>query len=294
MTSHRHKKPQVLFSSWRRLFADLVLINSGSILCAIGINGLLVPDHFVTGGVTGLALIVHNQVPFLNLGLIYVLFNIPLFAMAWMAVGRRFFFYSLLGALSLSLGVAFIHLDITLHDRMLSALLAGLLVGTGAGMTLRSSGSQGGLDIFSIMLLKRFSISIGNTVLVLNAMVLLLVAYFYSLEALLYTLVVIFVSSKMVGLVVTGLSQRKAVFIISPQWQQISKEILKDIRRGVTVLEGHGGYSGRPEQIIYTVVGLTELGDLKRLITNIDPDAFIVISDTMEVVNYRIGNQPHW
>jgi uncharacterized membrane-anchored protein YitT (DUF2179 family) len=94
--------------------------------------------------------------------------------------------------------------------------------------------------------------------------------------------------------VVTGLSQRKAVFIISPECRQISKEILKDIRRGVTVLDGKGGYSGRPEQILYTVVTLTELGDLKRLIANIDPDAFVVISDTLEVINYRIGNQPHW
>jgi uncharacterized membrane-anchored protein YitT (DUF2179 family) len=161
-------------------------------------------------------------------------------------------------------------------------------------LALRSSGSQGGIDILSVMLLKRFSISIGSTVLVISIVILLLVGLSYSLEALLYTLVVIFVSSKMVGVVVTGLSQRKAVFIISPECRQISKEILKDIRRGVTILEGKGGYSGRPEQILYTVVTLTELGDLKRLIANIDPDAFVVISDTLEVINYRIGNQPHW
>jgi uncharacterized membrane-anchored protein YitT (DUF2179 family) len=288
------KKPQALFLSWPRLLADLLLINTGCILCAISINGILVPRHFVTGGITGVALLIHNQIPALNLGLIYVLINIPLFAMAWMAVGRRFFIYSILGALSLSLAVAFIHFEIPLDDRLLSALLAGLIMGSGTGMALRSSGSQGGIDILSVMLLKRFSISIGNTVLVTSIIILLLVGISYSLEALLYTLVVIFVSSKMVGVVVTGLSQRKAVFIISPESQQIANNILKSIRRGVTVLEGQGGYSGRPEKILYTVVSLTELGDLKRLITDIDPDAFVVISDTMEVINYRIGNQPHW
>jgi uncharacterized membrane-anchored protein YitT (DUF2179 family) len=292
--SGKTKKPQPLFSTWPRLLADLLLINAGSVLCAIGINGILVPRHFVTGGITGLALLIHNQIPALNLGLLYILINLPLFAMAWMVVGRRFFIYSVLGALSLSLAVAIIQVEIPLDDRLLSALLAGLIMGTGAGLALRSSGSQGGIDILSVMLLKRFSISIGSTVLVISIVILLLVGLSYSLEALLYTLVVIFVSSKMVGVVVTGLSQRKAVFIISPECRQISKEILKDIRRGVTILEGKGGYSGRPEQILYTVVTLTELGDLKRLIANIDPDAFVVISDTLEVINYRIGNQPHW
>jgi uncharacterized membrane-anchored protein YitT (DUF2179 family) len=292
--SGKTKKPQPLFSTWTRLLADLLLINAGSVLCAIGINGILVPRHFVTGGITGLALLIHNQIPALNLGLLYILINLPLFAMAWMVVGRRFFIYSVLGALSLSLAVAIIQVEIPLDDRLLSALLAGLIMGTGAGLALRSSGSQGGIDILSVMLLKRFSISIGSTVLVISIVILLLVGLSYSLEALLYTLVVIFVSSKMVGVVVTGLSQRKAVFIISPECRQISKEILKDIRRGVTILEGKGGYSGRPEQILYTVVTLTELGDLKRLIANIDPDAFVVISDTLEVINYRIGNQPHW
>ncbi len=290
----KNKKPQTLFISWSRLLADLLLINTGSVLCAIGINSILLPQHFATGGITGVALLIHDQIPALNLGLIYLLINLPLFAMAWMAVGRRFFVYSILGALSLALAVVVIHVDIAVPDRLLSALMAGLIMGTGTGLVLRSSGSQGGIDILSVMLLKRFSIGIGSTVLATSIVILLLVGLSYSLEALLYTLVVIFVSSKMVGVVVTGLSQRKAVLIISPESQQIAKEILKNIRRGVTILDGQGGYSGRSEKILYTVVTLTELGDLKRLITNLDPDAFVVINDTMEVINYRIGNQPHW
>jgi uncharacterized membrane-anchored protein YitT (DUF2179 family) len=82
--------------------------------------------------------------------------------------------------------------------------------------------------------------------------------------------------------------------IISPAWQKISQEILKDIRRGVTVIKGEGGYSGREENILYTVVTIREVGSLKRLVQRIDPDAFVVISSTQEVMNYRIGNQPHW
>jgi uncharacterized membrane-anchored protein YitT (DUF2179 family) len=286
--------PQPIFHSPKQLISDLVYIAVGCILCAIAINGILIPQHFATSGITGLALVVHRKIPSVNLGLIYFLINIPLFALAWMAVGRRFFFYSLIGMAALSVSVAFINFPIHLDDRMLNALWAGLISGVGVGITLRSSGSQGGIDILSVMLLKRFSIGIGNTILAVNSIVLLLVALAYSLDAVLYTLIVIYVSTRVASLVITGFSQRKAVIIISSQWQKISQEILKDIRRGVTIIKGEGGYTGREEKILYTVVTIREVGSLKRLVQHIDPQAFVVISSTQEVMNYRIGNQPHW
>lgn len=286
--------PQTLFISPQQVLRDILLISGGNVLCASAINGILIPQHFVTGGITGISLIIHKFIPSINLAWIYVIFNVPLFVLAWMAVGRRFFFYSILGTLSLAISIAFIHPTIHLDDKMLNALLAGLILGAGTGLCLRSSGSQGGMDILSVMLLKRFSISIGNTILSVNFIVLLLISISYSIEAVLYTLSVIFVSSKVINLVVSGLSQRKTVFIISSQWEKISQEILKDIRRGVTIIKGEGGYTGNEEHILYSVITITEIGQLKRLVYNIDPAAFMVISDTLEVINYRIGNQPHW
>jgi len=290
----RSTNPQPIFISSKQMISDFFLIISGCVLCAIAINGILIPQHFATSGITGIALVIHKELPGVNIGVIYFLCNVPLFALAWMAVGRRFFFYSLVGMTALSLSVAFIQIPIHLEDKVLNALWAGLISGAGVGISLRSSGSQGGIDILSVMLLKRFSIGIGNTILAVNIIVLLLVALAYSLEALLYTLIVIYVSTKVASIVITGFSQRKAVMIISPAWQKISQEILKDIRRGVTVIKGEGGYSGREENILYTVVTIREVGSLKRLVQRIDPDAFVVISSTQEVMNYRIGNQPHW
>lgn len=290
----KEKKHQALIESPGQVLRDLFLIISGSLISAVAINGILIPQHFVTGGVTGLAMILNSKIPFLKLEWIYFLMNIPLFAMAWMAVGRRFFFYSIIGMIALSMSVAFVHVQINLQDRMLSALLAGIIIGTGTGITLKSSGSQGGMDILSIMLLKRYSISLGNTILTLNFIVLALVAFFYSLEALLYTLIVLYVSSKIVNIIVSGLSQRKSVIIISSKWKEISDEILKDIRRGVTIIQGRGGYTGNNENVIYTVVTLPELGAMKNIINRLDPNAFVVINNTLEVINYRIGNQPHW
>lgn len=289
-----HHDRQALFTSWRRLLLDLLLLGAGGVIFAIGVNSILVPRHFAIGGIAGLSLIINNFFPALNLGLLYLLINLPLFVTAWMVVGRRFFFYSLIGTALLSLAVALVHWRIDLDDRLLAAILAGVLCGAGAGIALRSSGSQGGLDILSVALLKKFSIDIGNTVLAVNTAVLLLVALFYSLEAVLYTLVALYVSARVIALVVTGLSQRKTVLIISSQWREIVAEILKGSQRGATILEGRGGFSGRPEQIVYTVVSLAELAEVKRLVLRHDPDAFMVVGDTQEVINHRIGNQPRW
>jgi uncharacterized membrane-anchored protein YitT (DUF2179 family) len=172
--------------------------------------------------------------------------------------------------------------------------LAGVLCGAGAGISLLSCGSQGGLDILSVVLLQRFSINIGSTVLAVNVAVLLLVALFYSLVAVLYTLVALYVSARVIAMIVTGLNQRKAVFIISERWREISAEILRDGHGAATILEGRGAFTGRAEQVIYTVVTLADLGQLKRMVTQLDPDAFVVVSDTQEVINPRIGNQPRW
>lgn len=285
---------QALFTSWGRLLLDLLLLGSGGVIFAVGVNSILVPHHFAIGGVAGLSLIANTLFPALNLGLLYLLINLPLFLTAWMVVGRRFFFYSLIGTAMLSLSVALVHWQIVLEDRLLAAILAGVLCGAGAGIGLRSSGSQGGLDILSVVLLKRFSINIGSTVMAVNTAVLLLVGLFYSLEAVLYTLVALYVSARVIDLVVTGLSRRKAVFIISPRWREISGEILLGNQRGATILEGRGAFTGKSEQIIYTVVSIAKLGELKRLVMRHDPNAFVVVNDTQEVINNRIGNQPQW
>ncbi|MCW5198602.1 YitT family protein [Desulfobulbus sp. F3] len=283
------------FGCPRQIAADIILLCIGSCICATATNGILIPNHFATGGVTGIALILHKIFPNINVGLIYMLLNLPLFALAWMVVGRRFFIFSIIGTTTLTCALIFVNVvQFNLQDKILNALLAGLILGTGAGLCLRTAGSQGGMDILSVMLLKRFSINIGTTILTVNTIVLLIISVYYSIEAVLHTMIVVYVTSKVVNIVVTGLSQRKSVFIISDKWEAISGEILKDIRRGVTIIKGEGGYMRNEEHILYAVISFTEIGQLKRIVRSVDPGAFVVISDTLEVMNYRIGNQPHW
>ena len=273
---------------------NLGLISVGSVFCAIGINGILIPQRFVSGGVAGLSLVIHYMVPFLPVAALYFLLNIPLFAMGWMFVGRRFFLYSIGGMIIFSCALQWVNVPVPVSDPIPSALLAGILNGIGGGFILRSLGSAGGTDILSVILLNRYSIRLGTTTLAFNIGVLLLGTMSTSLEAILYTLIYLYVGSKIMNLVVTGWSQRKSVFIISSQWEEISKGILNEIRRGATIIQGQGAYSGQQEQILYTVITFRELARIKQLIRGLDPTAFVVVTDTLEVMGQRIGNQPHW
>jgi uncharacterized membrane-anchored protein YitT (DUF2179 family) len=273
---------------------NLFLISLGSVICAVAVNGILVPLHFLSGGFTGVSLIIHYLVPGLSLGVLYFLTNVPLFLLGWKFVGLRFFFYSIAGMLIYSAAVQFIKVSFPLEDKLLSALLAGIISGVGSGIILRSRGSAGGTDILSVIVLKLFSFRLGNTALGFNIIILGTAVLLFPLEKTLYTLIYIYVSTHILNLVVTGLSQRKAVLIISSQWEQISQDIMYRIRRGVTISTAKGGFSGREMKVLYTVITFRELPGLKRIVRGSDPDAFVVVTDTLEVMGQGIGNQPHW
>jgi uncharacterized membrane-anchored protein YitT (DUF2179 family) len=278
----------------RQFLWNLILITTGSCICALAVNGILIPRKFVSSGVTGIALIFHYIIPYLPVSVLYLLFNVPLFALGWKYVSRRFFIYSIIGTAVFSAAMEWIVVPIQVQDPLLCSLLAGIIMGVGVGIILRSAGSSGGTDIISVMVQTRFSIRLGYTVLAFNSIVLAASAMLFSLEIALYTLIYMYVSSHILDLVVTGLSQRKSVMIISKSQGDIIIKILKELNRGVTVIKGQGGYSGEPEDIIYTVIAFRDLASMKRLINKIDPHAFVVFSDTAEVMGYRIGNQPHW
>ena len=273
---------------------NLLLISAGSVICAAAIKGILVPKQFLAGGVTGLALLVHYVFTSLPIGLIYFLLNIPLFVIGWMFVGRRFFWYSLAGMIIFSAVIFWPFPVFPVEDMILNALTAGIITGFGSGMILRSLGSAGGLDIFSIILFKRFSIRPGTTVMTFHAILLLIALFRLPMERVLYTLIYFFINAYIVNLVVIGLSQRKAIMIISPQWEEISLQIKEKLQRGVTMVQGEGGYSGQQLQILYSVITLTELSRFKEMVRKIDPNAFVVVTETLEVMGKGIGNQPHW
>jgi uncharacterized membrane-anchored protein YitT (DUF2179 family) len=273
---------------------NLFLITAGSIICAAAVNAILVPLQFFGAGFTGITLIIHYLIPAVPISLLYFLLNIPVYIMGWKYVGRRFFLYSIPGMILFSVALEYVHLSLPLNDNILAAILAGIIMGVGSGIILRSLGSAGGLDILSVIFFKLFSFRLGTTILGFNVFILLTGAILFSLERALYTLIYIYINSRVVNLVVTGLSQRKSLFIISPQWEKISKEIMDKVRRGVTILEGRGAYTNKEQNVLYTVITLRDLSRVKRIVRDIDPDSILIVNDTLEVMGQQIGNQPHW
>ncbi len=282
------------FESMRQILWNLLLIACGSVICAVAVNGILIPHGFLSGGFVGITLIIHYLVPVLPVSLLFMVLNIPVYCLGWMYIGRRFFLYSVAGMILFSLSTALIHISIPVQDKMLAAIFAGIISGAGGGIILRSMGSAGGMDILSIILLKRFSIRLGTSILALNAMILGFATYFFSLEDALYTLIFLFVSTQVLNVFVFGLSQRKTVYIISPHWEAIYRGIIDRVHRGVTILNGRGGYTGQDIQMLFTVISHQELPRLKKLISDIDNEAFVVVGDTLETMGGGIGNQPHW
>jgi len=288
------ERPVLGTESIKQITYNLFLISLGSALVAIALNGIIIPHKFVSGGLTGLALGLHYLFPSLPVSWLYFFMNIPLFVIGWKFVGRRFFYYSIVGMAIFSAMVGWINVPLPVQDKILSALFAGIITGIGAGIILKSKGSAGGTDILSVVLLNRFSVRVGSTILAFNIIVLTAASVLFSLESALYTLVYMYVASRIVEVVLTGLSQRKAVIIISPKWEEISKKILMEIVRGVTFIKGQGAYSGKDENILYTVITFRELPRVKDIVRETDPEAFVVVHETLEVMGHRIGNQPHW
>ena len=285
---------QQAWGSTKQILNNLFLITAGSLIAVVATNGILVPMGFANGGFVGLAMLLQKLFPDLPLGWLYGLLNLPLYILGWRLVGRRFLAYSLVGTVIFTLALQYVDFVLPLQDKVPAAVLAGIISGAGSGLILRSHGSAGGGDILSVVLFKRFSVRLGSSVLALNALVMIGVALTFSLQSAVYTLIFIYVSSQVLNLVVSGLSRRKAVHIISPQWELISQTIMEKLGRGVTLIPASGAYTHRSGQMVFTVIALYQISRLKELVHSLDPGALVVISDTAEVMGARIGNQPHW
>ncbi|SFN04112.1 YitT family protein [Thermodesulforhabdus norvegica] len=281
------KKPELDF---RSLLSNLFLISAGSIIFVMGMNSVLVPHRLLSGGVVGIAIILHYTMPFLSVGAYYFLLNIPLFLLGWYYLSFRFMAYTAYGMLIFSLLASLIRPPVLpMDDPILAALMAGVICGTGAGIVLRSLGSAGGLDVLAIVLNRRLGIRMGVVYTLCNALVLIGGGFFIGMEQALYSIIYVYTSSRVLDAVVAGFNRRKLVLIISARWQEIVDFILHRIHRGATVFRGIGAYTGEERTLIMTVTTMTELPRIKEGIFSVDPEAFIVINETLEVLGKRHG-----
>jgi uncharacterized membrane-anchored protein YitT (DUF2179 family) len=259
-------------------------MSAGAVVFAVGLNAIVIPHGFITGGISGVGLLIYYMAHLLSPGVWYLLINIPLFLFGWIFVSRRFFFYSLFGMVAVSLAMDLVTFQIPIKDPFLAILAGGVLLGAGGGITLHSLGSLGGMDIVCVILNKKFGIRIGSFLFFFNAVLFGLSLGVLETDLVLYSVALSYVSSQVLDYVLSIFNQRKMILIISAMSDEIAKVIHTQLNRGATFLNGSGAYTGKPKKIILTVVHNYQIKALEQAVITIDPEAFVITENTFNVL----------
>jgi len=268
------------FNPWWNLF----IITSGSVICSLGLKGIVVHHGFIPGGIFGLGFLFYYLLPGLSAGIWYLLFSIPLFVLAFTRVGRRFFLYSLYAMVVATVSYELIHLDFGIRDQLYAAILSGVVCGFGAGIVLRSLGSNGGLDVVAVMLNQKFNLGIGKVYFIFNFLLFATSIVFIDIDLVIASLILVFVMSVVLEYTLALFSQRKIVMILSDQNDRIAATMLEDLKMGATFLKGSGAHGGGEKNIIMAITNNIMLKRLEEVVFSMDENAIFIVENTFNVI----------
>ena len=263
---------------------NIFLITTGALIFSVGVKSVAVNHGFISGGVSGLSLLLYYILHKPGPGSWYFILNIPLMILGWFGLSRKFILYTLYGMVCMSVGMDAITLNIQINDPILAAIFSGAIMGAGSGIFLRSLGSAGGTDILAVLLNQKFNLRIGQFNFLFNLALFGLCFYYYDIHLVLYSIILSFVSSVVTEYFLSMCNQRKAVLIISDMPDEIALDIMKKVRRGATFINGVGAYTGKPKKIILTVTNNIQLKRLEEVVFSRDPNAFFIVENTFNVL----------
>ena len=267
--------------------SDLLRIVVGAALLGLGFNLFLYPNDLNAGGLSGLAMVIVHVLGRSSIGVITALMNLPLFAIGGMKIGKKFFFGSLLGMACSALFIdLFARIPAPTTEPLLGALYGGVICGVGLGIVFTTGASTGGSDIIVRLLKYKYqNVPIGTISICFDACVILLTAIvFGNFSIALYSGVACFVSGQVVDAVVYRFDYSKVALIITKRHEQIAHEIEKQLDRGATYLHAEGSYTRENIMVVLTAVKRQQLADLKRLVAETDPDAFVIVQEAHQVL----------
>lgn len=269
----------------RKLLVQSGYLVAGALIFSVGVNGFVVPNRLAEGGVSGLSILLHYATG-LPLGALYLLLNIPLLLFGWWGVGGPFILRTLLGAVLVSAALAATHhLAFPMpDDLLLASLYAGAIIGLGLGLMFRSEGSSGGFDILARFAKDRWGISVAESFLVLDAIVIGVTALYLGADTALYALIVTFIGGRVVDFIQDGPRRAKAVFVVSTRPDEVARWITRELGRGATLLKGEGAWTAEERRMVLAVMNRRELSQLKGSLAEIDAGAFVMIADVAEVM----------
>lgn len=279
------------FISTKNAFWDYMFLIAGTGLLSIAIQCLYDPVSLVTGGFTGLSIVIKEMTEGvikdgIPLWLTNIVLNIPVFVVALKIKGKTFIFRTAIGTLLLSAWLyALPSIDLSQSDLFLAAVFGGCIGGVGIGLILLAKGTTGGTDMVATLIQTKLRhYSIVQIMQILDGLIVLVGLYVFGLRSGLYSMVAIVITTKISDMVMEGFKFSKAAFIITDKHELVAKRLLEDLDRGVTGLYAKGMYSGEDKCMLYCVVSQKEIVALKEIVTEVDKGAFVIVSDAREVL----------
>ena len=260
------------------------MIVTGAVIAAFALEEFLAPNHILDGGVTGISMILSHFISW-KLGILVVILNIPFIIVGFKKLGKGFILRTVVAIVVFSVmtGV-FEEMTNATEDIILATTFGGVLLGVGVGLVLRGGACLDGTEIVAILISKKLSISTGQIILFFNVIIYSVAAAVFGLDRGMYSLLMYFITSKVIDIVEIGWDNTKSVMIITDKGKELAQLIYTELGRTVTFMKGEGLVSSETKDILYCVVTRAEIYDLKRIINSVDGSTFTTISDVSEVV----------
>lgn len=263
---------------------NVFLITLGGVIYVFGLNAFAVPHGFISGGLFGLAMFIYYQTSMLSVGIWYALLSIPVAAIAWIYLSRRFVLYSLYATLVTIVAAQLITYKAPLDDPLLAAIAGGTVCGIGIGIMLRSLGSDGGLTMVAMVLHQKYNVKIGVFSLVFNVLLFSAGLASMDFDLVMYSIILVYVYSTIMDYSMNFTNQRKMVMVVSDSSEKIAQEVMERLHRGVTYLYTKGAYTNQERYVVMAVVHNYQLKRLEEIVYAIDPNAFLIIENTYNVI----------
>lgn len=270
----------------RNKISKYLWVAIGCLIGGLSINAFLVPHHLLSGGISGIAIIFYFLFK-LPIGAQIMVMNIPLLYAAYRILGKDYTITTIYGTILFSVAIdatKFVSELNLIQDPIISAITGGVVSGIGSGLIFRVNGSGGGLDIVAAIVKKYYSLNFGVVGFAINSMIMLVAAMLFGLQLAMLTLISMFITGTLTDKVVEGFNRKKTVFIVSYNTDSIVEAILKEVGRGVTILNGQGAFTRQDKQVLFVVVSLTQIAKIKQLVHDADPHAFMIVQDAAEVM----------
>jgi len=266
-----------------KILKRIFFIILGAFIVAIALEEFLVPNRIIDGGIVGISIILAHLTGW-SLGLFLFVLNLPFLLIGYKQIGKTFALSTLLGVTVLSLSTEYFHPFPPLtEDPLLACVFGGIILGIGVGLVIRYGGSLDGTEIVAILVNKKTPFSVGETVMFFNIFILSSAGFVFDWDRAMYSLITYYIAFKMIDITIDGFVESKAVWIISDKYKEIGDTVLARLGRGVTYLEGEGGYTGDDKKVIFCVLTRLEEAKLKSIVDEVDENAFLAIGTIHDV-----------